>query len=1124
MSPSGFVSAGLGFAVAGLWTLALLLEPAVALSAQPSPGPKDYLIDVWEHEDGLPHRSVTAIAQTPDGYLWIGTYNGLARFDGARFVTFDPANTPALKHPRVHRLFVDALGTLWIGTFDGSLSACRQGTFSLEYDSLGQEHRVHDLVRWRSNEVLFATERGLLLRGPAGPGGPGRWQVLVPLGSPQASNFCEDHEGTVWFRTGGRHLARMVGDRFERVALEEMGLSGERVNALVSDSAGRLWIGTEKEIGFLDAARRTPNSDLRSPKEDRSSNVAADVKRRTEVLTPTADEESVRLLTSAATNFGSFKTMTPTNGEAELNVQDILFAGDGGVWVVANGRLRKCRDQMWLADAGPWTSRLGRTPVGFDSCDDRRGGFWYTDRRSQLARVRTDGKVERITTKEGLPAERIDWLFRDHEGNLWVAVNRAGLVRLRRRSFQAPGGTEGLSEKIAISVCEDREGAMWIGTFQAGLNRWKDGLFSRLDVLPPGVNDDVASVYPDAQGRVWVSMFARGLFVYEGGEFKRPFPEAERVRPRALLVDSKNRVWLGTPARVYCWNGENFTEFQATNGFPSADSRALAGDTAGTIWIGTSSGELRRFKEGKFTAFRPADGLANRSIWSLLADNDGTVWVGTFGGGLLRFKDGQFTRCTTKEGLPNNVICQMLDDGQGQLWMGSHGGVFRVAKSMLHAYARGAAKTVPCVAYGKFDGLPTVECSGNYQPAGWRSHDGRLWFATVKGVVSLQPSEITVNPLPPPVVIEEVVVDGVSSSEFRVPSSSASSQPRQRETRNLEPGTLRISPGKRRFEFAYTGLSFTAPDKVRFRYKLEGRDADWVEAGTERKAIYNFLPPGNYRFHVTACNNDGVWNEAGAALALTVLPHFWQTWWFIGLATVSLLASVGGAIRYVEKKRHQRKVERLELQHAVERERLRIAQDIHDDLGASLTQLTLLGELAKRESLPLPEVRTLVATITDKTRELVRAMDEIVWAVNPRNDSLPNLSSYLCQFAQQFLRPSSVRCRLDVMDGLPAHPLTVQVRHNLFLVVKEALNSVLKHAGASEVWLRVAVKDSVLTLAVEDNGRGFAPAAIDGERNGLRNMRQRVDEVGGRFDVASQPGQGASLHITLPLPDGKPLI
>jgi signal transduction histidine kinase len=329
---------------------------------------------------------------------------------------------------------------------------------------------------------------------------------------------------------------------------------------------------------------------------------------------------------------------------------------------------------------------------------------------------------------------------------------------------------------------------------------------------------------------------------------------------------------------------------------------------------------------------------------------------------------------------------------------------------------------------------------------------------------------------------------------------------------------LTIPPGKRRLEFQYTGLSLGAPESVRFRYQLEGLDERWIEAGRERLAFYSLLPAGDYQFHVTACDNSGVWSPQEAVLNFEVEPFFWQTWWFgLGLLA-ALVASVVAVVRYVSYRRLRLRLRTLEQETAVQKDRARIAKDLHDDLGAHLSQIAMLSELAQTDFDKPAQAKGHIDLIFRTARSVTRSLDEIVWAVNPRNDSLDRFTAHLCTFAPEFLRAAGISCRLDVPMDLPTAPLPAKVRHHLYLGFKEALHNVVKHAGATEVWLRLKIDSRQLTLVIEDNGRGFqrGAGAASGE-DGLVNLGQRMTEIGGSFQQQSEPGQGTRTVLVAPL-------
>jgi signal transduction histidine kinase len=564
----------------------------------------------------------------------------------------------------------------------------------------------------------------------------------------------------------------------------------------------------------------------------------------------------------------------------------------------------------------------------------------------------------------------------------------------------------------------------------------------------------------------------------------------------ALYEDRENRLWIGTSAGLNRLAQGKITTYTTKDGLAHNDVRAILQDRKGDLWMATYGGGVNRLRDSRFAAFTTKEGLSDNKAWVIYEDKDAdnVLWLGTENG-LNRLKEGRISAFTVNEGLFDNVVNSILEDDRGNLWISCNRGVYRVPKEELNAVAEGRISRVSYVSYGVSDGMLSSETNGENQPAACKTRDGRLWFPTTDGIVAIEPGEITDNDLAPPVVIEDIIMDNQTLDLNR---------------------PARLPPGRGNvIEFRYTANSLVAPERVRFMYCLDGCDEDWKDAGDRRVAYYTNLQPGHYNFRVKACNNHGVWNQAGASFAFYLAPHFYQTWPFYVLCgTFTVLTGYGlhrlrlGVVR---------KIERLEKQHALEKERARIANEMHDDLGSSLTQIALLSELANRDLERTDQAGEHIRKITGTTREVFRAMDEIVWAVNPKHDTLSSLIGYLSKFAQDYLRPADIRCRLDLPEQLPPHPLATDERHNLFLAVKEALNNVVKHSAASEVWLRVDVSGSTCLITIEDNGRGFVVESARPDGNGLGSMRERLAAIDGEFRVESQPGQGTKLQLLLKL-------
>jgi signal transduction histidine kinase len=557
------------------------------------------------------------------------------------------------------------------------------------------------------------------------------------------------------------------------------------------------------------------------------------------------------------------------------------------------------------------------------------------------------------------------------------------------------------------------------------------------------------------------------------------------------------------------WDNAEWKVFTTRDGLSGNLVRAIAEDAQGNLWVGTDGG-LNRWHDGKFTAVEKKHGLAVEHISSLWPDADGVLWVGTDGRGLARFHDGTWTNYTTQDGLISNSLGYIVEDGQGCLWIGSNAGLMRVPKNALNNFASGRTNFVPCRAYGSQDGLPTSECTSGSQPAASRTRDGRLWFPTIKGLASVDPARLHPNTNPPPVIIESVEIQGESQTTNTLRSSL--------------PERITVPANREHLEIHYTSINLEAPrlrpgalKRARFKYRMENHETAWTDAGDSRTAPYSKLPPGDYTFRVKACNEDGIWNETGAWLAIKVLPPFWRQWWFLAGATLCMLGVIVSGVHYVSTQRLQRQLADLRQQQALEKERARIARDIHDQVGASLTQVSLLGEMVESDKDSPEEIEAHGRQISQTARETSRALDEIVWTVNPSNDTLEGLANYLCKYAQDYLTVAGLKYRLEEPPQLPATTISPEVRHNTFLAAKEAITNIVKHAHASAAWLRLRVEDSAFVLEIQDDGRGPGGAETKVMRNGLRNMRKRMEDIGGRFEMSAASEGGTLVRLTVPL-------
>lgn len=733
------------------------------------------------------------------------------------------------------------------------------------------------------------------------------------------------------------------------------------------------------------------------------------------------------------------------------------------------------------------------TPILISISEDRQGAVWLITLGGNLCSV-TNGRLER---RPDLVPEQDQalCLYEDQEANLWIGTTYGGVRRLQRRHMSTFLSQDGLLNDDVYSICQSKDGSLWFGGGM-GLTRLKEHRVQIYPLPPEDPGNRVYSIFEDRSSQMWVGTRTRGLLRMVDGKLV-PFPLMANFgmdQPNAFCEDRAGRLWIGTTGGLYRMENGSIKRFTTQDGLSYNNIRGVLEDRRGDLWLATYGGGINRLREGVFTAYTKKEGLSDNVTWLLYEDADGVLWIGTEHG-LNRFKDGRITPLTTECGLFDDVINGLLESDDGNFWIGCNRGIYRVSKRDLNQVADGAQTRVNCAVYGNSDGMDNSETNGETQPSACRAKDGLFWFPTVKGAVFFDPRHLRSNSLPPPVVIEEVLVD-------RKPVSP------------LSPS--RLPPGRGKVvEFRYTGNSLVAPEKVLYRYRLEGYDNEWTDAGNRREAFYTNLRPGPYRFQVVACNNHGVWNQAGASVALVFAPYFHQTWAFYVLCGLASVTTAFGLHR--RRVRVLARIQRLEQQHALDLERSRIAQDMHDEMGSSLTRIRLLSELARRDLHEPSAAEPHLAKIQHTSGELFRSMDEIVWTVNPRHDTLDSLVGYICRYSQNYLGLAGIRCRLDVPAAPLNQPLTSEQRHNLLLAVKEALHNAVRHAQAAEVWMRVAVTSSQLVIAIEDDGRGFNSSDADANRNGLANMRRRLEELRGRMEIVSSPGHGTKILLYLPL-------
>ncbi len=1008
--------------------VATLFVP-VAILAQITPtqqSPAQYKYEAWKTDEGLPQNTVQAILQTRAGYLWIGTKEGLARFDGISFVTFDRHNTPQILNHQIRSLKEDREGRLWISTPNG-LVQFTNGAFT-----------------------VFTNKDG--------------------LSSNNISSVDEDRAGNIWIATVNG-LNKFRDGKFTAYSTAN-GLSHNSIQAILADSEGNLWIGTADGLNHFKDEKFTSYSRLDGLAENNINTIFQDQKGQLLIGT-----------TEGLSTYTNGKFVMHNSGLSDKNIEVIAQDHTGRIWLGTPNGLNLFQDEKFTS----FTTKQGLPGNHISQILETREGVLWVGTSNGLANF-IDGKFQAYAG-EGISHTSILSMLEDREGSLWIGTEVNGLSQLKTKKFTTYTMREGLSANLIRSISGGANGDVWIGTKDAGLNLLRNNQLINFPAKQGLATTDILAIANDRRGDLWLGT-PTGLKKIQAGKIAN-YSMKDGLSDdyvRSLFIDRTGSLWIGTRRGLNQFKDGIFTSYTTLDGLASDLVGAICEDRAGNLWIGTLSG-LSLFKDGKFTNYNLESGLSNEVIISLYADADGAIWIGTLGGGLNRFKDGKFSHFTTKEGFPDDAIYHILEDNQGFLWMSSNKGIIRASKKELENFSTSPAKLKDIFLYGTADGMETNECGGGGHPAGWKGEDGKLWFATIKGVVMIDPAHLKLNTQPPPVAIEKIIVD---DQTFRAETS------------------IELSPGKSRFDFYFTALSFIASQKNKFKYKLEGFDQDWIEAGTRRIASYTNIPAGRYTFRVIASNNDGVWNEVGTSFDFYLKPHFYQTWWFY----LFCLAGILSAIWYW----YHVRVKLIERQFsAVLSERNRLAREIHDTLAQGLAGISLQLELVARMLSIKPEA---AKALLDQTRQLVRSnLDEArrsVWDL--RSQALENndLPAALNESAKQLTAGTSTQVNVKV--GGTYRQLSRLIEDNLLRITQEAITNAIKHAQAEMISVELNYEPKNLRLTVKDDGRGFDDKIQLGNQHyGLIGMKERATQIGGNLIVRSELNEGTEIVVQVPL-------
>jgi ligand-binding sensor domain-containing protein/two-component sensor histidine kinase len=965
----------------------LLLAAASAISETAPPDAPAYSRRVWRSADGLPEDFAQSLAQTQDGYLWIGTSGGLARFDGVSFVVFNRENTPAFLDDSVYSLLVTRDGTLWAGTEGGGLVRYKDGRFRAFGSAKGLTNGfVRVIYEDRNNQLWVGTDAGL-------------------------------------FRMHDESLVRVDG----RDGAPEM-----NVHAICEDRAGRLLVG-----GW-----------------------------------------GVLVLRGQEVNY-----FTSNESQADNSVRTIRQTADGAIWIGSISGLRRLDRGL---NGDPFKAGKVLSGVNVSALLESRGGaVWIGAYGQGLMRYRA-GRIVSFSAPSSLPHNNVLALFEDGEDNVWVGA-QGGLLRLSPSAASVITTADDAPQSIN-TIYQDPRGDLFVTALNGKLFRLARQTLAPVRLPAPLDRMSVRNLFRDSRGALWVGTDGQGVARIDAGGVVRYTMKDGLVNDfiRAFCEDREGAIWIGTDGKLSRLHRGTFQNFTVKDGLAYDSIRALLLDRSGDLWVATDGG-LSRLRAGRFVADPSLERLRGQKVWSLLEDAEGKLWIGTHGAGLFLLKDGALTQFTTKDGLPSNKIHFIVEDAQGSLWMSGPSGVVAVSRREIESLSGQPAGRLAVRVYSTAEGLSTNQMNGGVQPAGAMLASGEMWFPSAKGAIRIEPGAPGRRSAPP-VLIEQVLAD-----DRATPFSKR----------------LVLTPGRGKLEIHYTAIRLRSPDRIRFKFRMEGFDQDWTDAGQRRVAYYTNLPAGKYRFHVVAYEMDDPRGPAEQVLSIEWRPHFYKTAWFPALCGLAALALAWGWYRLHVRNLRQRFA-------AVLEERNRLAREMHDTLIQGCVGVSALLEAASSAREVSPSIGD---ELLDRARNEVRTtVDEARLAVwNLRQSSGEGLAPAISQLTRRLSLETGIPIRFESNGSAP--DLGAETERSLLMIVREALQNALRHAGPKHVSVALRSDRRGLQVEIEDDGRGFDPSIINssnGQHYGLIGMRERAEKLGGRLLLTSSPGKGTQVRLSVP--------
>jgi signal transduction histidine kinase/ligand-binding sensor domain-containing protein len=958
--------------------------------------PAEFVAQQWQVSEGLPQSTVRCIAQSHDGYLWIGTWNGLARFDGVHMTIFRTGSDPAFQSPNIKYIFCDSRGSIWIATDPGGLLRYKDHKFERIDSSKGVcAKRISFICEDHAGRIWISAEKGIFV-----------YNGTTFLHYTEADGIPDNYTSQVMPLPDGRMYIGVVNDyavvrlQGETLVVEETGSTGGHWAAI--DTAGAIWYEVHGQ-GLIHRTRTKKMIDRRL---------------------------------------------------AGVDMRETFILHNGDRWVM--------------------------TPHDIH--------------------IVTDTTITVLSEVDHIALSSITTVFEDREGNIWLGKEGGGLIRLRNKIVTTYGKATGFPFNIVACGMESEPGHVLIGTWDAGLQQvWPRSHAPHTKVALPSPVRSILSMHRTHDKKLYFGSWAHGLYVLEHGHLQKITSNYIHETTSIVSIDEDvyGALWVATAHDgLVMLNGNEEKNWNTASGISGTELNVILAARSGDIWMSIEGNGVQRLSQGKLLTYRKGTGLNDDNAYPLYEDDAGAIWIGT-NMGLTRYKHGTFSFVTEAQGLFDNAVTQIIQDDEGNFWIGAIHGISRIRKEDLNAVADGRQTQLHCLTVGKEDGMIIDEVNRGGTPHSWKTSDGALWFCSAQGAVVLDPRSVAANPVPPMVIIEDAWIEN-----SHVPFDTV----------------LQLQAGESKLELAYTAINFSAPSKIRFKYFLEGADKELSDAGTERQVRYTNLNPGRYSFHVIASNNAGVWNTRGAAISIIVLPPYYKTWWFRSLIVLLAVTMVASAIYWrIRKINHervrQREVTTLLIQNQ-ERERQRMAQEMHDVLGQELLIIKNRALMGLKTVKAGTKEHSHLEQISQSSTSMLKRVREIAHDLRPPELDRLGLSETLRAIIAHVSDASSFSLAgtIDAVDGL----IDKEDEINIVRIVQEALNNIVKYADAKNVFVDVMREGPFVLLRVKDDGKGFRMEQIT-PGMGFAGISERVRILHGSITIQSEPGKGTTIISYIPI-------